>query len=124
MSANNEPPIAAHARNEIQAITREFDWNSHRAKPLPREAIEELMVLAFVRGASYSQERHDPLTRAAVTVIDGHLKFIRAEVEYLSSREAPWATRKVEALQEIAQTLRRTRQDLQMRGMDGRRLDQ
>lgn len=62
--ASNQVSIETHARREIAHITRQFDWERQR-KPIPREAIEELMVLAFVRGATYAIESARPPSSGA-----------------------------------------------------------
>lgn len=49
------PPIRAQAIKEILQVTSQFDWA--QAKPIPREAIEDLMVLAYLRGAAYASDR-------------------------------------------------------------------
>lgn len=49
------PPIRAQAIKEILQVTSQFDWT--QAKPIPREAIEDLMVLAYLRGAAYATDR-------------------------------------------------------------------
>ena len=123
-SASNLPSIETHARNEIQSITREFDWASNARRPIPREAIEELMVLAFVRGASYRAERHDPATYHAVSQLDSQMAFVRTEIAALRGRREPWADRKADSFAEVVETLRRLRQDIQMRGFGGARLQE
>lgn len=48
------PPMRAQAIKEILQVTSQFDWA--QAKPIPREAIEDLMVLAYLRGAAHAVE--------------------------------------------------------------------
>jgi hypothetical protein len=52
MTASNQPSLQIRAEHEIDSVLRQQPDVS-----LPKEAIRKLMVLAWIRGASYERER-------------------------------------------------------------------
>lgn len=55
-----------------------------------------------------------------VAKIDGQLAFLQREISRLVRISAPWASQHAAMLQEIAETLRKLRQEKQMTGIGGK----
>ena len=58
-----------------------------------------------------------------VEVLDRHLKFLRNEVQALRSTGKKWAGEKADRFERIHELLLALRQDHQMRGVTGERID-
>jgi hypothetical protein len=59
-----------------------------------------------------------------VLTIDGHIEFLRNESSKLRQISERWAVTKVAQYNRVIETLTALRQDKQMRGMNGARIDQ
>ncbi len=60
---------------------------------------------------------------ATVAEIDKHLTFLASEITNLRNRREPWAERKADQWEALRKTLQQLRQEKQMTGMGGRRID-
>lgn len=58
-----------------------------------------------------------------VARIDSHLAFLDTEIRNLRERSEMWARSKAEKFERMRQDFQRIRQDAQMRGMNGERID-
>lgn len=58
-----------------------------------------------------------------VAKLDSQIRYLQNEVSRLGSLNAAWAQRNLEKTQEIIETLRQLRQEKQMTGMNGKRID-
>lgn len=59
-----------------------------------------------------------------VARLDAQIEWLRREGLRLRERDESWATRNADIIDEIRETLRQVRQDYQMRGMLGERIDE
>jgi hypothetical protein len=58
-----------------------------------------------------------------VAVLDRHIAFLKEESSKLRPMGAAWATRKADQFDKIAELLRQLRQDQQMGGIGGKRIE-
>jgi hypothetical protein len=58
-----------------------------------------------------------------ISMLDRHLLFVQREEHSLRSRNETWAKNKADNFKELAEFLRRIRQEHQMTGMNGKRID-
>lgn len=58
-----------------------------------------------------------------IATLDRHLQFLQREQSQLRQRGEAWSDRKADQLGEIAEVLRQVRQERQMTGMGGKRIE-